>query len=77
MRLLRSYERMAMIPHSCDSCINPILPGDGYSGDVYVYEKPKELRVIKHHIFPPCNFDPEEVYQRSLEDLAQEFSKAA
>jgi len=36
-----------------------IIPGEQYSGDVRVYDKPKRLIVFKYHIFPYCD-EPED-----------------
>ncbi len=89
LRNLRSYERMAQRDYGCDYCDNPIFSGDTYCGSVYVSPKPlkklgilSKLFVLKRHHFPPCDFDPDEEYKKSLdhdknEEGISELAKAA
>ena len=76
MRLLRSYERTAQKEHDCDRCQSVILPGDIYTGEIYVSEKMSvrkedRITVYKTHINPSRDFPelPEE--ESVLEDLVR------
>lgn len=50
-RMLRSYQRTAMQEHSCCRCDHPILPGEQYSGEVWVVEE--LFQVLKYHDWCP------------------------
>lgn len=66
-KLLRTYERMAQIPHWCDRCCRYIEPGEIYQGKVFVDGNRKKHRLIvfKFHIFPECDYpeEPNDKYQ--------------
>lgn len=72
-RLLRTFRRWAWDFHHCDSCAEPICPGDEYMGEVYVVTNPTwaphrrtVISVWKFHDI--CPIDPWERDREMLRD---------